>query len=140
MSDDRVASLSSNSYRAFAQIPEDGRGYNWTTDIHTELPVKMKRAGPGSELPITVSQLFLDAVREGGDRPCLFVERDGQKLSWTWNEYYKNSILVAKALNKLGVSRRSAVAIMGFNSPEWTFTFIGSILNDCVSTGIYITN
>lgn len=46
----------------------------------------------------------------------------------------------AKALTKLGVSERSSVAIMGFNSPEWAIAFLGGILHNCVSTGIYSTN
>jgi long-subunit acyl-CoA synthetase (AMP-forming) len=29
---------------------------------------------------------------------------------------------------------------MGFNSPEWTFAFIGGVMNNCVATGIYATN
>ena len=29
---------------------------------------------------------------------------------------------------------------MGFNSPEWAITFMGSIMNNNVNTGIYITN
>ena len=29
---------------------------------------------------------------------------------------------------------------MGFNAPEWAIAFIGSILNNQVNTGIYITN
>ena len=32
------------------------------------------------------------------------------------------------------------MAIMGFNSPEWVIAFIGSMLNNNVNTGIYITN
>ena len=29
---------------------------------------------------------------------------------------------------------------MGFNSPEWVIAFVGSMLNNNVNTGIYITN
>ena len=29
---------------------------------------------------------------------------------------------------------------MGFNAPEWTFTFFGSMFANCVPTGIYTTN
>ena len=29
---------------------------------------------------------------------------------------------------------------MGFNSPEWAIAFIGSMMNNNVNTGIYITN
>ena len=40
----------------------------------------------------------------------------------------------------MNVRERSAVAIMGFNSPEWAIAFMGSIMNNNVNTGIYITN
>jgi len=46
----------------------------------------------------------------------------------------------AKAMHKLQITERSAVAIMGFNSPEWAFSFMGSLLFNSVATGIYITN
>lgn len=46
----------------------------------------------------------------------------------------------AKSLHHLQVKERSAVAIMGFNSPEWAFAFVGGVLNNCVGTGIYSTN
>ena len=29
---------------------------------------------------------------------------------------------------------------MGFNSPEWLFSFMGAIAYNCVATGIYTTN
>ena len=29
---------------------------------------------------------------------------------------------------------------MGFNSPEWLITFMGTICYDAVNTGVYITN
>jgi len=46
----------------------------------------------------------------------------------------------AKSLLKLKVNERSAVAIMGYNSPEWAIGFVGGILHNCVVTGIYSTN
>lgn len=46
----------------------------------------------------------------------------------------------AKALAKLEINERSSVAIMGFNCPQWFFACIGSILYNCVITGIYATN
>jgi long-chain-fatty-acid--CoA ligase ACSBG len=43
-------------------------------------------------------------------------------------------------MHKLQISERSAVAIMGFNSPEWVFSFMGGLLYNSVATGIYSTN
>ena len=46
----------------------------------------------------------------------------------------------AKACIALKATERSTVCIMGFNSPEWVFSFVGSILSNLVVSGIYTTN
>jgi long-chain-fatty-acid--CoA ligase ACSBG len=38
------------------------------------------------------------------------------------------------------MTTRSAVAIMGFNSPEWAIACMGAMMYEAVVTGIYITN
>jgi long-chain-fatty-acid--CoA ligase ACSBG len=70
----------------------------------------------------------------------MHVERAGKVLSWTWNEYKRDGYAFAKSLSKLNVRERSAIAIMGFNSPEWVIGFLGCQLYNCVATGIYSTN
>ena len=40
----------------------------------------------------------------------------------------------------MGVDERSSVAIMGFNSPEWLFAYMGCVMANCVATGVYTTN
>jgi len=59
---------------------------------------------------------------------------------WTWQQYKNEAFNFAKAMAALKVKERSSVCIMGFNSPEWAFAFLGGIMYNCVSTGIYITN
>ena len=46
----------------------------------------------------------------------------------------------AKACTKSAVSERSGIAIMGFNAPEWTMSYMGGIMSNLIATGIYITN
>ena len=139
MSDDRVVMISANGYQGLVN-PAEGKGLHWSTDVHDELPVKMRPSGPGSEVPFTLTQMFQNAVRSGGDRPALWVERNGSTLCWTWNLYYQDSLRFAKACHKMNVTERAAVAIMGFNSPEWFIAFMGTIMNNNINTGIYITN
>lgn len=110
--------------------PEEGKGLHWTTNVRDELPVKMRKTGPGSEVPYTLTQMFTNSVRSGQDRPALWVERGGSKLCWTWNQYYQDSLRFAKACHQLNCTEKSAVAIMGFNSPEWTIAFMGGIMNN----------
>jgi long-chain-fatty-acid--CoA ligase ACSBG len=40
----------------------------------------------------------------------------------------------------LGVSERKSVNIMGHNAPEWPISYIGSILYNCIASGVYPTN
>ena len=84
MTDDRVVMMSANGYQGLVN-PEQGKGLHWTTDVNAELPVKMRQSGPGSEVPFTMPQMFINAVRSGQDRPAMFVERNDVKLMWTWN-------------------------------------------------------
>ena len=139
MTDDRVVMMSATGYRNLVN-PQNGKGLHWTSDINDELPIKMRQSGPGSEVPFTMPQLFMNAVRSGQDRPALFVERGGKRLSWTWNEYYKDAMAFAKGMTHLNCSARSGVAIMGFNSPEWVIGWMGAVLAKSIPTGIYITN
>jgi len=42
-------------------------------------------------------------------------------------EFYDNCKYFGQALIALGISKNKAVNIIGFNSPEWTIAFFGSI-------------
>ena len=137
--DDRVVMLSTKGYKAKLGAG-DGRGLHWTTDINDELPVRMRPSGLGSERPRTMCEAFVDAVEREGDQPALHLQRDGQQFDWTWNEFFKDTMLFAKALANLNVTARSAVATMGYNAPEWLMAFLGAICYNTVTTGVYITN
>ena len=47
---------------------------------------------------------------------------------------------VAKALIALGVPSRGAIAIMGFNSPEWFVADLAAAYVDAAAAGVYATN
>ena len=59
--DDFVISISKRGYEQLLK-PTDGKGLHWTSDISDELPIKMKKTGAGSETPITMCELFQNAV------------------------------------------------------------------------------
>ena len=100
----------------------------------------MRPSGMGSERPMTISDMFLNCVKQHGPRNSMYVERDGKIASWTWNEYQQQAFQFAKGLAKINIAERSGISIMGFNSPEWVIGFIGGVLYNCVATGIYATN
>jgi long-subunit acyl-CoA synthetase (AMP-forming) len=102
---------------------EDGKNLFWTTDINTELPIKMKQFGPGSEAPITLCQMFRDTALRIPEKHALLVERAGKVLKWTWREFYSDAVSFAKAMHVVGINERKSVNIMGHNAPEWVIAF-----------------
>ena len=50
----------------------------WTTDYSIELPIIVKKSGPGSETPFTLIQLFNGAVEKYGDKVILKVRKGGK--------------------------------------------------------------
>ena len=54
MVDDRVVTMSASGYKALINST-NGKGLHWVTDVESELPVKVKASGVGSERPMTVT-------------------------------------------------------------------------------------
>jgi long-chain-fatty-acid--CoA ligase ACSBG len=104
------------------------------------LPIKVRQFGPGSEPPLTLSDVFKRTTAKQGDKPAFYIERQGKVLSWTWNQYYKESEAFAKSMHAVGVQERKGVNIVGHNSPEWVIAFMGGILSNCIVSGVYPTN
>ena len=139
MQDSRQVLMSTEGYQAWNR-GKQGQGLHWTCDIRDELPIKMQPSGEGSQTPRTMCEVFAEAVLREGDKPAMHLQRDGKEYHWSWNEFYYDTRRFSKALAKLNVTARSAVAVMGFNSPEWVMTFMGAICYNTVITGVYITN
>jgi len=112
----------------------------WTTDIHKELPIFLGKENESSSKPITVIDLFEEAVNQEKDNKAMYVERDGQWINFTWNQFHKYAVNFAKAVISIGVEAYQTVNILGFNSPEWFFAFIGGMYACVVPVGVYLTN
>ena len=131
------------STRGFSDLvePKDGKNLWWTTDINCELPIKMGETGRAAEIkPESIPRCFARSAKLRGDCPALRVMRNNKELLWTWSQFYNDAVAFAKSLLKLGVSQRKAVNIMGFNAPEWVISACGSLMYNCVFSGVYITN
>lgn len=53
--------------------------------------------------------------------------RNGTNRSWTFLQYYREVVAVAKSLATLGLQPFKGVCMLGFNAPEWIFGNIGAI-------------
>ena len=135
--------MSVDGYKKLANIDYTGKNLYWTTDLSTEIPIKFKFQTPDGEilLPKTIPQCFIENLDSFADVPCCHCElTPGNWKSYTWKQSWEVCFGVAKSLIALGISKRSSVNIIGFNSVEWLFTFYGAIIADCISVGVYTTN
>ncbi|OXB72208.1 UNVERIFIED_CONTAM: hypothetical protein H355_014949 [Colinus virginianus] len=59
---------------------------------------------------------------------------------YTWEGYWSDVCMCAKALLFVGSTRRTRVALMGINSPGWAIPYFASIFIDGIAVGVYATN
>ena len=127
-----------NAYAKRAQA--DGEFLHWTSGLNDELPIRVRNTGIGSILPVTLGYHLDEAVRLAGSKLAFRVLRYHQWVSYTWTQVHSECLKVAKALMHLQIPERACINIIGFNSPEWAFAFMGSIIANCVAVGVYTTN
>ena len=130
---------SGSSIWILAEAHGNTMGYS-TVDPMQDVEIRMGTEGAAARPPKTVVDIFKKTVADYGDKVAMRTQRGDAWVTWTWEEYKADVYKVAKALIALGVKERDAVAIIGFNSPEWVFTWMGAVMCGCMGTGIYATN
>lgn len=92
---------------------------------------------------VTVPEAFAERIKHVGGVRTLAQKRgarDGPWTYWTWNEYYAEVRVAARALMALGCAKHESINILGFNSPEWFFAAVAGIFSGLLTAGIYSTN
>ncbi|MBN3315592.1 ACBG2 ligase, partial [Atractosteus spatula] len=112
----------------------------WTSQRDGLVSLRTAESGPAAEPPVTVDQMFRDAVRNYGDQTALGWKEGDRWSTLTYEEYYEKCKTAAKSFLKLGLERYHGVGILGFNSAEWFISDIGAILAGGFAVGIYTTN
>jgi long-chain-fatty-acid--CoA ligase ACSBG len=121
----------------------------WTCSLprvrfHTSNPaetvdIAMEESGLAACEPLTVGQLMQRTVVRVPHRVALrYKTRDTWK-DVTYRDYYNQCIAAAKSFIKLGLQPFQAVLIVGFNSPEWHISALGSIFAGGLSCGLHET-
>ncbi|XP_068131906.1 long-chain-fatty-acid--CoA ligase ACSBG1 [Hyperolius riggenbachi] len=110
----------------------------WTTAADGSVELRIDPSS--SQPPITVHQMFLECVDKYGCLYGLSSKKDGIWEHITFLEYYKLCRRAAKSFLKLGLERFHSVGILGFNSPEWFISAVGTVFAGGITTGIYTTN
>uniref|UniRef100_A0A8C4NP86 Long-chain-fatty-acid--CoA ligase ACSBG2 n=1 Tax=Eptatretus burgeri TaxID=7764 RepID=A0A8C4NP86_EPTBU len=112
----------------------------WTSAPDGAVKLRMEESGPLSLTPITIHELLQQAVDAHGERTALAWLENGTWENFSFRQYQQECRKAAKSFLKLGLERYHGVGILGFNSPEWFITAIGTIMAGGFAVGIYTTN
>lgn len=117
-----------------------------SSDPSVERPPIIATRHHAAKKPTTVVALLKKAAQEGKKKngDAFQWEEEGREGTvWKhmgYDEYYENSERVAKSLIKIGLGKFGGVSIIGFNSPEWMISHMGTIMAGGLAAGIYTTN
>ena len=87
----------------------------------------------------TIPQLLRWRVDRTGDKVALREKDFGRWCSYTWNDYYDYVRKSGLGLQKMGLKKDDAIALIGDNIPEMLFTAIGAQAVGGISAAIYQT-
>ncbi|XP_042553679.1 long-chain-fatty-acid--CoA ligase ACSBG1 [Dipodomys spectabilis] len=110
----------------------------WTTRADGRVRLRMDPICP--QPPYTVHRMFHEALEKYGDITALGFKRHDKWEHVSYSQYYLLARKTAKGFLKLGLERAHSVAILGFNSPEWFFSAVGTVFAGGIVTGIYTTS
>ncbi|XP_073738224.1 long-chain-fatty-acid--CoA ligase ACSBG1 [Callorhinus ursinus] len=110
----------------------------WTTRADGRVRTRIHPTCP--QPPYTVHQMFSETLDKYGDLRAIGFKRQGTWEHISYSQYYLLARKAAKGFLKLGLEPAHSVAILGFNSPEWFFSAVGTIFAGGIVTGIYTTS
>lgn len=133
-----VFDLSSPEKAKDAQ-PNSAEEALWTTRADGRVRLRIEPSCP-QQPPYTVHQMFSQSLEKYGDLRALGFKRQGSWEHISYSQYYVLARKAAKGFLKLGLEPAHSVAILGFNSPEWFFSAVGTVFAGGIVTGIYTTS
>lgn len=134
----RALDLSSPEKAKDAQ-PNSPEEALWTTRADGRVRLRVDPSCP-QQPSYTVHQMFCEALDKYGHLHALGFKRQGSWEHISYSHYYLLARKAAKGFLKLGLERAHSVAILGFNSPEWFFSAVGTVFAGGIVTGIYTTS
>ena len=99
----------------------------WQADGHCKL--QLTDTESPKIKPLSLVTLIQDTCNspDTANHTVFKVKRNGEWTSWTYPQYYSDIQCLSRAFIKLGLKPRHAVAISGFNSPEWFISAMACI-------------
>ncbi|XP_052044277.1 long-chain-fatty-acid--CoA ligase ACSBG1 [Apodemus sylvaticus] len=144
--DGQTLSKESPSHGLEPSAPEKARAASWDAaeealwTTRADGKVRLRLEPFCTQLPYTVHQMFYEALDKYGNLSALGFKRKDKWERISYHQYYLIARKVAKGFLKLGLERAHSVAILGFNSPEWFFSAVGTVFAGGIVTGIYTTS
>ncbi len=89
---------------------------------------------------ISPPQRFLNTAARMGSAPAYYVREDEGWVPTAWNAYRDEVRQAARALVALGVKQGDAVAVLGYNKPEWVIMDLAAMMAGASVAGIYFTS
>ncbi|CAO2635011.1 Long-chain-fatty-acid--CoA ligase ACSBG1 [Lemmus lemmus] len=121
-----------------ASPPDAAEEALWTAQADGR--VRLRREPFCTQPPYTVHRMFYEALDKYGSLSALGVKRRNKWEHISYYQYYEIARKVARGFLKLGLERAHSVGILGFNSPEWFFSAVGTVFAGGIVTGIYTTS
>ncbi|MCP2671406.1 long-chain fatty acid--CoA ligase [Maricaulaceae bacterium EIL42A08] len=100
---------------------------------------ELPRIGDDELFPSAPARL-LERGRTDADKPAYCVHDGENWVPTSWKSYADQTRKAARALIALGVAPDDAVAILGFNRPEWTTMAIAAMMVGGRPAGVYWTS
>ena len=72
-------------------------------------------------------------------RKAYGIKQNDQWKTFTFKEYYEETLLTARAFLTLGLDKDSKISILAFNRPEWIISDVACMMIGGVPAGIYQT-
>ena len=99
-----------------------------TSEVDGTVQLRTGTEWPESIRPESVVTAFDRICAEAGENYTAFkVKQDGKWIGTSYAQYHRDVRRAAKAFMALGLEQYHAVAVSGFNCPQWFVSAIGSI-------------
>ncbi|HEY4178585.1 MAG TPA: long-chain fatty acid--CoA ligase [Kofleriaceae bacterium] len=87
--------------------------------------------------PDTIPHRLLEQAKLRPSGPAYYEKTDGSWSVTSWRDYAATVRTCARALIALGFAPKSAIAILGFNRPEWVLCDLAAMMAGGAPAGIY---
>jgi long-chain acyl-CoA synthetase len=84
--------------------------------------------------------MFFTRARQGGDRPFLWIKKEGEWRSISWTQSAETVSRLAAALKRIGLCPGDRVMLVSENRPEWLISDLAIMAAGCVTVPTYTTN